>query len=117
MTINRTTGATYIRGQLAIGHDPTRPAFLAEINGDTQMQGDLTVGGSMIPGVRTATIQSADSHASLHILSGNRSNAFIEIEAPADQQVSLDLFEGENVFSITNVGSEDKLVVSDGNER
>ena len=117
LSVNRTSGATYLRGQLAIGHDPKRPVFLTAIDGDTQMQGDLTVGGSLVPGVRTATIQSPDGAASLHVLSGNRSNAFVEIEAPTDYEASLDLWEGDNLFSIANIGVEDKLVIHDGQER
>ena len=101
LSVNRTSGATYLRGQLAIGHDPKRPVFLTAIDGDTQMQGDLTVGGSLVPGVRTATIQSPDGAASLHVLSGNRSNAFVEIEAPTDHEASLDLWEGTQELLLT----------------
>eukprot|EP00656_Telonema_subtile_P014787 TRINITY_DN1764_c0_g2_i12.p1 TRINITY_DN1764_c0_g2~~TRINITY_DN1764_c0_g2_i12.p1 ORF type:complete len:1468 (-),score=350.67 TRINITY_DN1764_c0_g2_i12:359-4762(-) len=114
MSMNRTTGNTHFRGQITTGIDPFKPALLSNNQGETQMRGDLTIGGAHVPGVRSATIQSPDGEASLHLIGGNSSNAFLEIETSANNQASLDLYEGDNVFSIANVGAENKFVVSDG---
>ena len=113
--IQRGSGNTYIRGQLKIGRDPTNPMFVAEsVNGDVGMQGDLTIGGEGIRGARSATIQSKDHSASLHIQSGGTSDAGIKITTPHNRNSSLTLKETNGTaFHIVNKGMRDRLVIAD----
>jgi hypothetical protein len=115
MGISRDTGNTYIRGQLKVGKDPAKPMFVAEsYNGNTLMQGDLTVGGTSVQGTRSMTLKSFDSKASFSMIAGTNSDAHFSMEAPAGKNNIIDMTEGDHTIRLKHDGPLDSFVISDG---
>jgi len=114
--IYRGTGNTYVRGQLKVGHDPKQPMFVAESsNGNTLMQGDLTVGGSKVSGARSVTVKSFDSKATFTMVAGTSSDAYFAMDAPAGKNNIIDLKEGDRTIRMKHDGPLDSFIISDGN--
>ena len=60
------------------------------------------------------TIQSNDSYAELHIMSGGTSDAGIKLTVPNNRNASLTLKEtGGTAFHLVNRGARDRLVIAD----